>query len=107
MSIELGNDNEHKGEWQAARAVVFPNIGHKGSNIEKTIVEYEQLKQLQEKKRQAKLAKQQAKNKPDIENQWLIQMNPAMTRRQFFSINYFCQMVMLFRSAVLPNFFIC
>ena len=42
-----------------------PNIGHKGSNIEKTVVEYEQLKQLQEKKRQAKLAKQQAKTTSD------------------------------------------
>ena len=35
-----------------------PNIGHKGSNIEQTVVEYEQLKQAQEKKQQAK---QQAK----------------------------------------------
>ena len=42
-----------------------PNIGHKGTNIEKTIVEYEQLKQLQEKKQQAKLAKQQAKTISD------------------------------------------
>ena len=42
-----------------------PNIGHKGSNIEQTVVEYEQLKQLQEKKRQAKLAKQQAKTTSD------------------------------------------
>lgn len=42
-----------------------PYIGHKGSNIEKTVVEYEQLKLLQEKKRQAKSAKQQAKTTSD------------------------------------------
>ena len=42
-----------------------PNIGHKGSNIEKTVVEYEQLKHLQEKKQQAKLEKLQAKSSSD------------------------------------------